>query len=156
MSDSLKKIVSAHERNIKSIEKVAKQASNEVHLDSTGKLPQIGKLKNSEGVFIEIYMRYHDRLGVGDKLACLNANKVVLRDVYSNEDAPYGEFRSNEEIDVITSASSIDGRMVTSIIKLGALNKVMVELWRSVQDIYNIPTKTIHQISDDIIKKEKK
>ena len=153
MSDSLKKIVTAHENKIKSIEKVAKQASNEVHLDSTGKLPQSGKLKNSEGVYIEIYMQYHDRLGVGDKLACLNANKVVLRDVYSNEDAPYGEFRPDEKIDVITSASSIDGRMVTSIIKLGALDKVIVELWRSVQEIYGIAPKTIHQIGDEIMKK---
>ena len=156
MSDSLKKIVTAHERSIKSIEKVANQASNEVHLDSTGKLPQTGKLKNSEGVYIEIYMQYHDRLGVGDKLACLNANKIVLRDVYSNEEAPYGEFRPDEEIDVITSASSIDGRMVTSIIKLGALDKVMIELWRSVQDIYGITPKTIHEIGDEIMKKEKK
>ena len=156
MSDSLKKIVTAHERNIKSIEKVANQASNEVHLDSTGKLPQTGKLKNSDGVYIEIYMQYHDRLGVGDKLACLNANKVVLRDVYSNEEAPYGEFRPDEEIDVITSASSIDGRMVTSIIKLGALDKVMIELWRSVQDIYGITPKTIHEIGNEIMEKEKK
>ena len=107
-------------------------------------------------VYIEIYMQYHDRLGVGDKLACLNANKVVLRDVYSNEDAPYGEFRPDEKIDVITSASSIDGRMVTSIIKLGALDKVMIELWRSVQEIYGISPKTIHQIGNEIIEKDKK
>ena len=156
MSDSLKKIVTSHENKIKSIEKISKQASNEVHFDSTGKLPQSGKLKNSEGVYIEIYMQYHDRLGVGDKLACLNANKVVLRDVYSNEDAPYGEFRPDEKIDVITSASSIDGRMVTSIIKLGALDKVMIELWRSVQEIYGISPKTIHQIGNEIIEKDKK
>ena len=156
MSDSLRKIVTAYERNIKSIEKVAKQASNDVQIDSSGKLPQVGKLKNSDGVYIEMYMEYHDKLGVGDKLACLNANKVVLRDVYSDEEAPYGEFRPNEAIDIISSASSMDGRIITSIIKNGALNKVMVELWRSVQEIYGITPKTIHEIGDEIMKKENK
>ena len=156
MSDSLRKIVTAYERNIKSIEKVAKQASNDVQIDSSGKLPQVGKLKNSDGIYIEMYMEYHDKLGVGDKLACLNANKVVLRDVYSDEEAPYGEFRPNEAIDIISSASSMDGRIITSIIKNGALNKVMVELWRSVQEIYGITPKTIHEIGDEIMKKENK
>ena len=98
-------------------------------------------------------MRYHDRLGVGDKLACLNANKVVLRNIYSDNDAPYGEFRPNEKIDAISSASSMDGRIITSIIKVGALDKVMIELWRSVQEIYGITPKTIHEISDEILKK---
>ena len=156
LSESLKKIVSSYEKKLKSIEKVAKQASNDVHLDSSEKLPQVGKLKNVDGVLIEIYMEYHDRLGVGDKLACLNANKVVLRDVYSNEDAPYGNFRPEEKIDAISSASSIDGRMVTSIIKLGALDKVMIELWRSVQEIYGIKPKTLHEIGDEIMGKNKK
>ena len=156
LSESLKKIVSSYEKKLKSIEKVAKQASNDVHLDSSEKLPQVGKLKNVDGVLIEIYMEYHDRLGVGDKLACLNANKVVLRDVYSNEDAPYGDFRPEEKIDAISSASSIDGRMVTSIIKLGALDKVMIELWRSVQEIYGIKPKTLHEIGDEIMGKNKK
>lgn len=153
LSESLQKIIIPYERGLKAIEKVAKQASNEVHLDSTGKLPQTGKLKNINGVLIEIYMRYHDRLGVGDKLACLNANKVVLRNIYSDNDAPYGEFRPNEKIDAISSASSMDGRIITSIIKVGALDKVMIELWRSVQEIYGITPKTIHEIGNEILKK---
>lgn len=154
MSDSLKKIVTKYERHIKSIERVAKQASNEVHLDSADKLPAIGKLKNVNGVLIEVYMRYHDRVGVGDKLSCLNANKVVLRGIYNDEDAPYGEFRPNEKIDAISSASSIEGRIITSIIKLGALNKTMVELGRAVQQIYGIEPKTIHEIGDKYINKK--
>ena len=153
LSESLQKIVIAHEKKIKAIEKVAKTASNEVHFDSTGKLPQTGKLKNFNGVLIEIYMRYHDKLGVGDKLACLNANKVVLRNVYSDDEAPYGEFRPNEKIDAISSASSMDGRMITSIIKVGALDKVMIELWRSVQEIYGLEPKTLHEIGNEIMKK---
>ena len=98
-------------------------------------------------------MRYHDKLGVGDKLACLNANKVVLRNVYSDDEAPYGEFRPNEKIDAISSASSMDGRMITSIIKVGALDKVMIELWRSVQEIYGLEPKTLHEIGNEIMKK---
>jgi hypothetical protein len=46
--------------------------------------------------------------------------------------------------------------MVTSIIKLGALDKVMIELWRSVQEIYGIKPKTLHEIGDEIMGKNKK
>lgn len=153
LSDSLKKIVTSYEKNIKVIKKIADQASNETHFDATYKLPQVGKLKNVDGVLIEIYMRYHDKLSVGDKLSS-NANKNVLMHIYSDNDAPYTDFRPNEQIDLLNSCSAIDGRMITSIIKIGALNKVMIELHRSVCDIMGVPWKTIHEIKDDEMKND--
>ena len=153
LSESLTKIVSSSERKAKAIKRIADSASNDVYVGNTDKLPQVGKLKNVDGVMIEFYMRYHDKLAVGDKTVVNNANKCVLMNVYSDEESPYTDFRPNEAIDQITSASSVDGRIITSIIKLGALNKVMIELQRSVCDIYGIPWKTLHEIKDDEMKK---
>lgn len=152
LSDSLKKIVTANEREIKSIKKVADKASNDTHFDSTEKLPQVGKLKNVDGVLIEIYMKYHDKLSVGDKLSS-NANKAVLMSVFPDEQAPYTDFRPDEAIDMCNSCSALDGRMITSIIKIGALNKLMIELQRSVCDIMGVKWKNLHEIKDDIEKK---
>ena len=83
-----------------------------------------------------------------DKFSNLNANKIVLMDVYSDDDAPYTDFRPTEKIDVISSASSIDGRMITSPFKNGALNKLMVELQRKCCEIYGKPWMTLHEIHD--------
>jgi hypothetical protein len=147
-SDSLKKIINSYERDIKAKKKIAAQASNDVHFDSTDKLPATGKLKNTDGILIEIYMKYHDKLSCGDKLTLNNANKCVLMDLYADDEAPYTDFRPNEAIDQIGSAASLDGRMLTSTIKLGAMNKVLIELQRSVCDIYGIPWKDLHQIKE--------
>jgi hypothetical protein len=146
MSESLRKIISTREEEIRKKKSKLKGCSNDVHFDSSGKLPATGKLKNVDGILIEIYMKYHDKLSCGDKLTLNNANKCVLMNVFSDDEAPYTDFRPNEPIDQIGSASSLDGRMLTSTIKLGALNKAMVELQRSVCDIYGIPWKNIHEI----------
>ena len=147
LSESLRKICTSHENKIKAIKKISDKASNEVHTDSIEKLPQVGKLKNVDGVLIEIYMKYHDKLSVGDKLSS-NANKNVLMHVYKDEDAPYTDYRPNEKIDLLASCSALDGRMITSIIKIGALNKVMIELSRSVCDIMGVKWNTLHEIKE--------
>ena len=147
LSESLRKICTSYENKIKAIKKVSDKASNDVHTDSIEKLPQVGKLKHVDGVLIEIYMRYHDKLSVGDKLSS-NANKNVLMNVYKDEDAPYTDYRPNEEIDLISSCSALDGRMITSVMKIGALNKVMIELSRSVCDIMGVKWNTIHEIKE--------
>ena len=82
-----------------------------------------------------------------------NANKNVIYDIYDSKDSPYTDFRPNEKIDAITSASSIDGRMVLSPIKIGAINKIMIELQRKVCDIYGIKWKDLHEIMETEINK---
>lgn len=150
LSESLKKIVRAKELQINREKKRANNSRTHVQFDSTEKLPMTGKLKNVDGVLIEIYMKYHDKLAVGDKVVVLNANKNTLKKVYSDEDAPYTDFRPNEKIDEISSASSMDGRMVTSIMKVGALNKLMIELHRKVCDMNGVKWKDLHEIEKGI------
>jgi hypothetical protein len=153
-SESMKKIINSYERDIKQRKKIADGCSNSVQLPACDKLPQTGKLKNCDnGVLIEIYMKYHDKMGVGDKSVLASANKVVLMNVFDDVDAPYTDLRPNEAIDQIGSCSALDGRMVTSIIKVGALNKCMIELSRRVCEIMGVQWKTIHEIYDEDTKK---
>ena len=69
LSDSLKKIVNKQESEINKLKKLADNAENDVQFFPTEKLPTVGKLKNVDGVKIEIYMKYHDEMSVG-KLYC--------------------------------------------------------------------------------------
>lgn len=148
LSESLRSIVTKYENGIKKIKKVADRSNNDIVLPPYEKLPMNGKLKNVDGILIEIYMKYTDRLSVGDKLSS-NANKTVLMNIYKDSEAPYTDFRPNEKIDMVNSCSALDGRMLTSIQKNGLLNKVMIELSRSVCDIMGVKYKTIHEIYDE-------
>lgn len=146
LSESLKKIVSAKESEIKKLKKIADTSENEVKFDPVGKLANNGKLKKVDGVLIEIYIKYHDKLKAGDKCVCYLANKQVIMDTYKDSEAPYTDFRKGENIDLISSCSSLDGRMLTSIQKTGAINKCMVELSRKVDEIMGIKWKTLHEM----------
>lgn len=156
MSDSMKKIITSYERDVNKLKKIANDCSNSdsVQLTEAGKLPPTGKLKHVDGVRIEIYMEYHDKLSVGDKISNLNANKNIIMSQYSNEDAPYTDFRPNEPIDAVSSCSAIDGRMICSPFLVGALNKLMIELWRKCCDVYGVKWPTIHEIYEEDMKKK--
>jgi hypothetical protein len=151
LSESLKKIVTSKEREITRYSNIAKKASNDTSslFDPAKKVENNGKLKNTDGVRIEIYMKYHDTLAVGDKVVANSANKMVLMNVYKDKDAPYTERRPNEAIDLVGSASAIDGRMITSNFKLGALYKLMIETHRYCCDKLGIKWKTLHEIYDE-------
>lgn len=153
LSESLKKIVNKNESEINKLKKIADSADNEALFDSTDKLPPVGKLKKVDGVLIEVYMKYHDTMAPGDKCVVNNANKEVLMDLYSDNDAPYTDFRPTEKIDIISSASAVDGRIITSPVKLGAINKCMIELSRSVCDIMGVKWKTLHEICEEELNK---
>lgn len=148
LSESLKKIVSKQESEVNRLKKIADKAENEVQFNPAGKLPAVGKLKAVDGVLIEIYMKYNDQMSVGDKITINNANKEVLMDTFQDEEAPYTDFRPTEKIDIIGSASAIDGRIITSPMKLGALNKCMIELSRAVDEIMGVKWKTLHEIRE--------
>jgi hypothetical protein len=155
-SESIKKLIKSYEANINKYKRIASKCTNDVQFDSTEKLPQNGKLKNTSGILIEIYMKYHDKISIGDKGVLTNANKCVYRNIYEDKDAPYTDFRPNEKIDQITSASSMDGRIITSIMKTGAANKLMIELYRKVADIMGVKWVDLHELKEQVEAKKKK
>ena len=100
------------------------------------KLPPTGKLKNAEnGVLIEFYLRYEDKMSVGDKLIYYSALKGVIKDIFPEGKEPQVQFRPDEKIHSLLAVGSVNGRMVTSILINGGINKYLIELSRKCKEI---------------------
>lgn len=150
LSDSLKRIVTKHEKEILNKKGSMKKykIDQEYTLDATGVLPTTGKLKNTpNGVLIEFYVKFNDKFKIGDKDVLDAALKNVIKDIIPKGEEPYSEFRPNEEVSTLAALNSIEGRMVGSISSNGCLNKILIELDRSVKDILGIPWKTIQEMN---------
>ena len=141
LSDSLKKIVNKYEKPLKELEAKLKAKNIDTsQIPAHYKLPPIGKLKGKDkGVLIEFYVEYLDTVGVGDKIVYFSANKATEKNLIPEGLEPYTSFRPNESIDAFVSETSIDKRMVTSTLIYGSLQKLMIELDRSIKDIMGIP-----------------
>lgn len=141
LSPSLKKIVKAYEAPYVEMEKKYKENNLDIsQIPAHTKLPCVGKLKKAEdSVLIEFFVEYLDTVGIGDKVVYFAANKAVEKNIIPLGKEPYTEFRPNEKIDAFVSEVSIDKRLVTSTMIIGSLNKLMIELDRSVKDIMGIP-----------------
>lgn len=98
-----------------------------------------GKVKGNivgEGVLIQIYIRYEDTMGVGDKLAYFTALKSIVGEVIPEGYEPWSEYRPDEEISCFLAPAAILARMTPSVLITMLGNKVLVELKRHLQDIY--------------------
>ena len=140
MSDSLRKVVEDYERPLKALRKKLEENNLDVsQIPAHYILPPTGKLKKCQNaVLIVYYVEYKDTVGVGDKVVYFSANKAVEKNIIPLGKEPYTTFRPNEPIDAFVSEVSIDKRMVTSTIIYGSLQKLMIELDRSVKDIMGI------------------
>lgn len=142
MSDSLRKVVSSYESEIKKLKTASKGSMGGVEhtLEPTYKLPPTGKLKNSPNhVLIEFYLRYDDKMSVGDKIVYYSALKGVCKDIFPEGKEPRSQFRPDEPIDAMLSVESINARMVGSIISTGCINKILIELGRKSREIMGLP-----------------
>ena len=68
LSDSLKKLVSQYDNKVKSKKALYKKYNipNANTIDPDYAMPPVGKLKNTDGVRIEFYIKYFDNMGVGE------------------------------------------------------------------------------------------
>lgn len=141
LSPSLHKVVSAYEKSLNQEAKLLE--SNGLSSTKVGahyKLNPTGKMKRAqEAILIEFYVEYLDTVGVGDKVVYNSANKAVEKAIIPEGKEPYTAFRPNEKIDATIADSSISRRLVTSIPVYGSLQKLMIELDRSIKDIMGIP-----------------
>lgn len=141
LSDSLKKIVTKYEKKIKEQKAIYKKYNipGENTLEPDHAIEATGIMKNNRnGVKIVFYIKYADKMSVGDKLVAQSANKGVIKDIFPENHEPYSEFRPDEKIHAVFSSTSFNSRMVTSVWISGAINKVMIELDRAVKDIMGI------------------
>lgn len=141
MSPSLREFVKAYESKVQSVKDVYdKYGIDSSSLPKIGKVPEIGKAKNLDNsVMIIYYIKFSDKMSVGDKIVFYSANKGVIKYIIPKEEEPYTGFRPDEHIDSFMSLSSISGRMTCSIPLFAATSKLMVELDRSVKEIAGIP-----------------
>lgn len=143
LSPTLKKVVNSYENDIKRKKKAMAQYGIEDEnktLPDTKAMPATGKLKNAyDSVVIRIYLMYHDKFKVGDKLIYGTAVKGVDKDVFPEGLEPYSEYRKNENIHALLSIGSINARMVTSVLITTAINKGLIELSRKVKEMAGIP-----------------
>jgi hypothetical protein len=141
LSGSLQKLVKEYEEPLIELEDKLKSNNLDIsQIPAHYKLNPTGKLKKAQdSILIEFYVEYIDTVGIGDKVVYYSANKAVEKNIIPLGKEPYTSFRPNESIDAFVSEVSIDKRMVTSTLITGSLQKLMVELDRSVKDIMGIP-----------------
>lgn len=140
MSETLRKTFNEYEKNISERRKVMKKYGiDSSSLPADYKLDATGKLKGAvDGVLIEFYLKYEDKMSVGDKLIYYSALKGVVKNVFSEGNEPRSSFRPEEKVHSLLSVGSVNGRMVTSILINGAINKYLIELSRKCKDIADI------------------
>lgn len=140
LSDSLLKLWNKYESSVNKQKNIMKKYGiDSSTIESTDKLDNQGKLKKVDGLYIEIYIKYNDKMSIGDKLIYYSAVKGVVKDIFPVGDEPYSEFRKDEKIDSLVALGGINARMVTSVIKVGSINKLLIELTRKCKDILGLP-----------------
>lgn len=140
MSKSLASFVNKYNGPVDKMKsKLAKLGIDGTQYGTSGVLPPVGKLKHCEGkVLVEFYIKYHDKMSVGDKLVYFSALKGVVKEIFPEGKEPYSEYRPKEKVHSFLPVGSINARMVSSVLTLGSINKVLIELDRHVKDIMGV------------------
>ena len=141
MSPSLQKFVKEYEKPIVDLKKTLDgYGINTKELPATYKLEATGKLKKADdAIYVEYYVVHPDKVAVGDKITYFSANKATEKSIIPEGKEPYTDFRPQEPVNALLSISSINHRMVTSIMLNGAMNKLLIELDRTIKDELGIP-----------------
>ena len=140
MSKSLAAFVNKYNAPIDKMKsKLSKLGIDGSQYGTSSVLPAVGKLKHAEGkVLVEFYIKYYDKMSVGDKLVYFSALKGVVKEIFPEGKEPYSEYRPEEKVHSFLPVGSVNARMVTSVLTLGAINKVLIELDRHVKDIMGV------------------
>ena len=140
MSKSLAAFVNKYNAPVDKMKsKLSKLGIDASQYGTSGVLPAVGKLKHAEGkVLVEFYIKYYDKMSVGDKLVYFSALKGVVKEIFPEGKEPYSEYRPNETVHSFLPVGSVNARMVTSVLTHGAINKVLIELDRHVKDIMGV------------------
>ena len=140
MSKSLASFVNKYNGPVDKMKsKLSKLGIDGSQYGTSGVLPPVGKLKHCEGkVLVEFYIKYYDKMSVGDKLVYFSALKGVVKEIFPEGKEPYSEYRPDEKVHSFLPVGSINARMVTSVLTHGSINKVLIELDRHVKDIIGV------------------
>ena len=103
--------------------------------DGQGKVKGV---KLPDGVMIDFYIEYEDIMAPGDKLSAYTALKGIVSNVVPSDLAPYTKADDGyvEQVDAAISAIGIYKRMCLDIIKVGGMNKIVIEKKRQLANKY--------------------
>ena len=148
LSESLQRIIKKYDAGIDKTRALYKKNNipGTNTLEPTTAMPPAGKLKNTDGVRIEFYIKYFDNLGIADKVVAQSANKGVVKAVFPKGEEPYSSFDPSKTIHAVFSSRSFNARMVTSPIVSGAINKGLVNLDEQVKKIMGIKPMRLEDI----------
>ena len=140
LSPTVQKIFKAYEKPIHELKKELEDHKiSTTELPADYKLDLTGKLKKARDSFlVEFFVEFLDTIAVGDKITYYAANKATIDTIIPEDKAPYTDFRPKEPIDAFVSVTSVDKRMVSSTLIYGSLQKLLIEMDRSVKDILGI------------------
>jgi DNA-directed RNA polymerase beta subunit len=135
---SVQKIIKAYNKEIEERKSIVSKTTNTGFVFPPNTKSSITKFKNEEidGIYIEFYIRYEDKLSIGDKITFSTALKTIVSTVTPKGEEPYSEYRKDENINAVLSPLSVVSRMTTDFFNILYLNKVLIELKRHVKDIY--------------------
>lgn len=150
LSPSLRKVVSEYYNTVNKKRKLLDKHDTEgnplvkcgmLFNEPSGKVEaKNNKIKGyqvGEGVLIEFFIQYYDEMKTGDKLTFFTALKSIVGEVVEEGKEPYTLFRPEEEISSVIAPAAVIARGTPSIILTMLGNKVLVELKRSLKDIYD-------------------
>lgn len=151
LSPTLQKVCKEYDDKINKYKKIMDKykIDKKYTLESTGKLPAEGKLKDTDGVMIEFYIKVYDKFGIGDKLVFGQALKGVNSTIIPIGDEAYTDFRPNEHINAFLTIDGVMARMVTSAQAMGLTNKILIELTRQCQEKLGIKWRPLQEILQD-------
>jgi hypothetical protein len=153
LSPSLRKIVSNYYSTINAKKKFLEKYDP----DSAGSIVKCGLLVNETskkiepnkfgvikgekieegGVLIEFYVKHSEPLEVGSKIANFTALKNTIGEIIPAGYEPWSSYRPEEEVSTIIASNSILKRMTPSILLTALGNKCIIELKRSLKEIYD-------------------
>ena len=153
LSPSLRKIVSSYYSKINSkkkfLEKYDPDSANSIVkcgllVNETSKKIEpnkFGVIKGQKieegGVVIEFYVKHSEPLEIGSKIANFTALKNTIGEIIPAGYEPWSSYRPEEEVSTIIASNSILKRMTPSILLTALGNKCIIELKRSLKEIYD-------------------
>ena len=140
LSPPLRKFVDQYEANVAKVKAVMKPNS---------RLPMEGKLKATDGIKIEFYIKTIDHYAAGDKLTFYQGLKGVCSALIPKGQEAATDFRPEEHVNGFLTSTGVAKRMVSSCISLGLLNKALIELTRQCQEDLGIKWRPFQEILMD-------
>jgi hypothetical protein len=146
LSKSARQVIEFYEKDnadrLKEISKIEGVDINTITLTEVEKIipGSTGKVKGvkvGKGILIEIYIKYKDEFGIGDKSTSFIACKTITGDVWEPGQEPYLLSNHADKVDIFLGVLSVGARMTHSLVKTSQSQAVLVGMKPNIKDLFN-------------------